>query len=328
MKIAVLGSNSFSGSSFVDHALTAGHSILGISRSPEVSLEFRPYTSNSNIGNFKFVQASLRFDPDLIGETLKDYKPDYVVNFAAQSMVGESWDEPEDWYATNVVSTATLSRILSNLSGLQKYVHVTTPEVYGSTPDWISEGAPFNPSTPYAVSRAAGDMHMRIMQKHTGLPVVFTRAANVFGPGQQLYRVIPRAFLSALLEKPFELHGGGLSRRSFIHISDVSRATLMLAEHGIPGEDYHISTEELVTIRGVVEKAFRLVGKDLEAGSSVAEDRLGKDAGYFLDSTKLRESTGWNTLVTLDDGLKETFAWINSNLDAFSKMSWDYLHKS
>jgi len=84
----------------------------------------------------------------------------------------------------------------------------------------------------------------------------------------------------------------------------------------------------LVTIREVVEKAFRLVGKDFEAGSTAAEDRLGKDAGYFLDSTKLRESTGWNTLVTLDDGLKETFAWINSNLDAFSKMSWDYLHKS
>ena len=169
---------------------------------------------------------------------------------------------------------------------------------------------------------------MRIMQKHAGLPVVFTRAANVFGPGQQLYRVIPRAFLSALLEKPFELHGGGLSRRSFIHISDVSRATLMLAEHGVPGEDYHVSTEELVTIRDVVEKAFRLAGKDLESGSSIAEDRLGKDAGYFLDSTKLRKSTGWNTLVTLDDGLKETFNWIKSNLGTFSKMSWDYLHKS
>jgi dTDP-glucose 4,6-dehydratase len=243
-------------------------------------------------------------------------------------MVGQSWDNPEDWYQTNVVALSSLANALSQIESLIKYVHVTTPEVYGSTTNWISEGAEFNPSTPYAVSRAAGDMHMRIMQKHTDLPVVFTRAANVFGPGQQLYRVIPRAFLSALLGRQFELHGGGNSRRSFIHISDVSRATLTLAEHGVVGHDYHISTRELVTIRDVVERAYALAGVSFQADAAQAEDRLGKDAGYFLDSTKLRDATGWNTLISLDEGLSQTFDWIVRNLDSFSNMSWDYLHKS
>jgi len=328
MKICVLGSNSFSGSHFVDHALQVGHTVMGISRSPEIAEPFRPYKDNHRLNNFRFIQASLRFDDELIYSSLGEFDPDYVVNFAAQSMVGESWTNPKDWYETNVVATATFSNMLEKLGSLKKYVHVTTPEVYGSTPNWIPEGTQFNPSTPYAVSRAAGDMHMRIMQKHTGLPVVFTRAANVFGPGQQLYRVIPKAFLSAILGKPFELHGGGLSRRSFIHISDVSRATLTLAEHGIVGQDYHISTKELVTIRDVVERAYALAGVSFEADAAQAEDRLGKDAGYFLDSTKLRDATGWNTLISLDEGLKQTFDWIVSNLDSFSNMSWDYLHKS
>jgi dTDP-glucose 4,6-dehydratase len=328
LKIAVLGSNSFSGSHFVDHALSSGHSVLGISRSPEVQKEFRPYAENHRVTDFTFFQASLRFDLEKVSKRLFHYKPDYVVNFAAQSMVGQSWDNPEDWYQTNVVALSSLANTLRQIESLIKYVHVTTPEVYGSTPDWISEGADFNPSTPYAVSRAAGDMHMRIMQKHTGLPVVFTRAANVFGPGQQLYRVIPRAFMSALLGRQFELHGGGHSRRSFIHVSDVSRATLTLAEHGVVGHDYHISTRELVTIRDVVERAYALAGVSFQADAAQAEDRLGKDAGYFLDSTKLRDATGWNTLISLDEGLKQTFDWIVSNLDSFSNMSWDYLHKS
>lgn len=328
MKIAVLGSNSFSGTHFVDHALNEGHTVLGISRSPEVAEPFRAYKGNHHLTNFRFIQASLRFDEELIGSSLREFCPDYVVNFAAQSMVGESWTTPEDWYETNVVATATFSNVLEKLGSLKKYVHVTTPEVYGSTPDWIAEGTEFNPSTPYAVSRAASDMHMKIMHKHSGLPVVFTRAANVFGPGQQLYRVIPKAFLSAILGKPFELHGGGQSRRSFIHISDVSRATLSLAEHGAAGQDYHISTRELVTIREVVEKAYDFAGVDFEADAAQAKDRIGKDAGYFLDSTKLREATGWNTLISLDEGLKQTRDWIVSNLDSFSNMSWDYLHKS
>jgi len=299
-----------------------------VSRSSEVRREFRPYADNPRLSDFTFLQASLRFDLEIISKRLKDYKPEYVVNFAAQSMVGQSWDNPEDWYQTNVVSLSSLASVLGQIETLTKYVHVTTPEVYGSTPDWISEGTEFNPSTPYAVSRAAGDLHMRVMQKHTSLPVVFTRAANVFGPGQQLYRVIPKAFLSALLGKPFELHGGGLSRRSFIHISDVSRATLALAEHGVVGQDYHISTKELVTIRDVVERAYALAGVSFEADAAQAKDRLGKDAGYFLESTKLRDATGWNTLISLDEGLSQTFDWIVRNLDSFSNMSWDYLHKS
>lgn len=327
MKICVIGSNSFSGASFVDHCLSEGHEVLGVSRSEQPHKSFLPHEVNPLKEFFTFRRVDLNHDLAELEELLLKFKPELVVNFSAQSMVGQSWEVPEDWYATNVVSLSKLINVLDRVESMQRYVHVTTPEVYGSTPDWIREGAEFNPSTPYAVSRAAGDMHLRIMSKFKDFPVVFTRAANVYGPGQQLYRVIPKALLSAKLDRPFPLHGGGTSRRSFIHIDDVSRATLLIAAEGKLGEDYHISTDELVTIRHVVESSFELYGKTLELEDSIAPDRLGKDAGYFLDSTKLRKELGWRPLISLEDGLTETKTWVDANADYFSDISWDYVHK-
>lgn len=327
MKICVIGSNSFSGSNFADHCLTEGHAVLGVSRSELPHPSFLPFTTNRNNELFRFERVDLNSDLTKLKGLCEEYKPDLVVNFSAQSMVGQSWEVPEDWYATNVLSLSKLINMLSGIKTMKRYVHVTTPEVYGSTPDWIKEGAEFNPSTPYAVSRAAGDMHLRIMAKFKDFPVVFTRAANVYGPGQQLYRVIPKALLSAKLGKVFPLHGGGISRRSFIHIKDVSRATLMIADRGKLGEDYHISTEKLVTIRQVVDAAFALYGKELKLEESVAPERLGKDAGYFLDSTKLRTELDWHPVRSLEDGLKETKTWVDQNARVLSHMRWEYAHK-
>ncbi len=327
MKICIIGSNSFSGASLADHCLTEGHEVLGVSRSTLPNPAFLPFDQNPMKRNFQFKQIDLNTDLEQLGASLGAFQPELVVNFSAQSMVGQSWEVPEDWYATNVVSLSKLINILSGVSSMRRYVHVTTPEVYGSTPDWIKEGAEFNPSTPYAVSRAAGDMHLRIMSKFKDFPVVFTRAANVYGPGQQLYRVIPKALLSAKLGKPFPLHGGGTSRRSFIHINDVSRATLLIANQGKAGEDYHISTDQLVTIRQVVDSAFSLYGQKLELDEASVPDRLGKDAGYFLDSSKLRNELGWYPVISLEEGLGETKNWVDRNVDIFSSMSWEYAHK-
>lgn len=327
MKIAVIGSNSFSGAHFANHALNQGAQVLGISRSPEIATVFRPYLDNPEAKSFKFLQRDWNRE---LAEMLKDlakFRPQWIVNFAAQSMVGQSWSTPEDWYETNVVGISKLTNGMSNIGSLERYVHVTTPEVYGSTANWISEDAPFNPSTPYAVSRAAGDMHMRIMHEHKGFPVLFTRAANVFGEHQQLYRVVPKAFLCALTGREFPLEGGGLSRRSFIHISDVSRATWLIAQKGALGETYHISTDELVSIMSLVERIFRMAGSEIDVGRNPVEDRIGKDAGYFLSSDKLKKVCGWLPEVSLDDGLSKTYEWVRSNLEVLRSLPWEYEHK-
>lgn len=325
-RFAVLGSNSFSGSHQVRALMERGCTVLALSRSSEASMVFRPYAWEPKLGAPTFCQVDLN-DTEGMADALNDFNPEVVINFAAQSMVSQSWDHPEDWYRTNVVGLAGLASALEGLPNLQKYVHVTTPEVYGSTDGWVTENWSFNPSTPYAISRAAGDFHLRAVNETRGLPVCFTRAANVYGPGQQLYRIVPRTLLFSRLGKQLQLDGGGRSTRSFIHVNDVAEATYLIAQSGVPGEAYHISTEEIVSIRELVERACTLAGVSFSDLVIEGPERPGKDDTYMLDSTHLREQLGWTPTISLDEGMRDTLAWIDANLAVLADGPDSYVHK-
>ena len=197
----VIGSNSFSGAQFIKFLIENGHNVIGVSRSNQINDVYLPYKWENKKENFKFYSIDINQQLAELVEILNDLKPEYVVNFAAQGMVAQSWETPQDWYQTNVVGQVKLHDQLRKLKFINKYVHVTTPEAYGSTHGWIKESFNFAPSTPYAVSRAACDLHLMSFFKAYNFPVVFTRAANVYGPGQQLYRIIPRTILYARLGK-------------------------------------------------------------------------------------------------------------------------------
>lgn len=326
-KVLVIGSNSFSGSSFCSCLLDEGFDVLGISRSAELSDCFLPYKWREQENSFKFFRFDLNHQLDEIIKLIKSDEPNYIVNFSAQSMVAQSWDSPEDWYNTNVVSTSMFHNELRKLDFLKRYVHITTPEVYGNTSGYIKENAPFNPSTPYAVSRLAGDLSLKIYSKEFGIPSVFTRAANVYGPGQQLYRIIPRTILGVLTGTPLQLHGGGLSKRSFIHIDDVSTATLKIMQNGVNNETYHISTEEIVSIKAVVEIICEIMGVRFEANVEFVGERVGKDANYMLDSTKLTKEMDWAPKISLHSGIEGTINWVEKNFSELRNLPLNYIHK-
>jgi dTDP-glucose 4,6-dehydratase len=323
----VIGSNSFSGASFVDYLLQKGYEVIGCSRSPEPPTPFLPYKWVKRLGSFEFRQFDINKDLDCLISLIRQREVPYVVNFAAQSMVSESWLNPDHWFMTNGVSTVKLHNELRKCDFLQRYVHVSTPEVYGSCSGFVTEDAPFQPSTPYAVSRAAGDMSLRSFFAAYNFPVVTTRAANVYGPGQQLYRIIPRTILFILLGKRLQLHGGGVSRRSFIHMDDVSDATLKTMLYGRTGETYHISTDEIISIRELVERICQKLGVQFEDHAEVVGERLGKDAAYQLDSTKLRRELGWQDRLALDKGLDQCIEWVKANLECLKNQPFDYIHK-
>ena len=327
--VLVLGSNSFSGASFVRYLLQQGLDVIGASRSPEAAEVFLPYKwlTKEQQARFRFVQLDLNHDLDKLEQCIRNQHIQIVVNFSAQSMVGESWDKPDDWMQTNVVSVARLAERLRHIDFLEKYVHVTTPEVYGSTDGWISEDTPFNPSTPYAVSRAAGDMLFKIYRETFGLPVVSTRAANVYGPGQPLYRIIPRTLFFLLTGRTLELHGGGLSTRSFIHIDDVSTATWKIAQHAPIGALYHISTDRIIAVKDLVALICEKLHQPFDTHVKVVGERLGKDSAYWLKSTKLRSELGWTDTTSLEQGLDETLAWAKTNLAELSAQPMQYIHK-
>ena len=328
-RFLVLGSNSFSGATFTAFLAAAGHDVLAASRSPEPHEAFLPYRwSPDGARRVRFQTIDLNHDLDALDALMRDERVSHVVNFAAQSMVGQSWIDPDHWMMTNVVSTIRLHDRLRRHDFLERYLHVTTPEVYGSTDGWVKEDAPFNPSTPYAVSRAAADMSLRTYFTQYGFPVVSTRAANVYGPGQQLYRIIPRTILSAMAGRKLTLDGGGRSVRSFIEMTDVSDATLKIALSGRPGETYHISTDRAVSIRELVEMILARLGKDFDASVEVGPERPGKDTAYSLDSSKLRTELGWQDRISLEQGIDDTIAWARRFEAALMDMNWDYVHKA
>ena len=328
-RICVWGSNSFSGAHFVRHALERGFDVTGISRSQEPHAVFLPYLESGGRRpeRFTFVQADLNRDMDTVLACMEQEQPAYIVNFAAQGMVAESWQNPEQWLRTNAQAPLLFCQHLRKATWLRKFVQISTPEVYGATEGTVQESVYYRPSTPYAVSKAAADMSLMCFFKAYGFPVAFTRAANVYGPGQQLYRIIPRAVLRLLRGETLDLHGGGVSQRSFVHIADVADATLRVMLHGEPGEIYHIATERMVSIRDLVFLIAQKLGVDAEKHVRIVGDRLGKDAAYMLDSSHIRQCLGWRETYSLDQGVDEVVLWVRRNLALLSTLPQDYQHK-
>jgi dTDP-glucose 4,6-dehydratase len=324
--IIVIGSNSPSGASFCAHAIDRGYEVVATSRSSEKADVFLHYKWNGR-KSLVFERIDINHDIDKFSSLIKKYRPSYVVNFASQGMVAQSWDNPTHWMQTNVVAMSALLEVLRNVDHLDRYVHFSTPEVYGSTQGWVAENRDFRPSTPYALSRAAGDMSVALWTKTYGLPAIITRAANVYGEGQQLYRIIPRTLLCCLTGQTLSLQGGGLSERAFVHFNDVSDAVMRVCEHGKNGDSYHISPRESITIRNLVEEICIITGKQFDDVVKMTPDRLGKDQSYLLDSTKIMTELDWSPKVSLNEGLQRCVSWCERHLTELQTLPQTYEHK-
>lgn len=325
-KVAVLGSNSFSGSDFIDLLLEdRGNEVIGISRSPEKSALFLPYKRHQG-ANFKFYQMDLNRDMPQMIELLDSFEPEYVVNFAAQSEVAPSWEHPEQWFQTNAVALAKLTNALKDRKYLKRYVHISSPEVYGTCEGRVTESEPMNPSTPYAASKAAADFFLFTLVKNFQFPLVMIRATNVYGAHQQLFKIIPRSVIYLKLGKKIQLHGGGVAVKSFIHIRDISRGELTAMEKGRPGTIYHLSPDRGNAVRDVVHAICDLMGCDLKTSTVVVGERLGQDAAYVIDSSRAREEFGWYLRISLEEGLAGVVAWVAENWEQIRREPLEYVH--
>jgi dTDP-glucose 4,6-dehydratase len=325
-KIAVLGSNSFSGSDFVDLALESGYEVLGISRSAEKSSIFLPYLRREK-APFRFFQLDLNRDLKQIADLLDRERPEYIVNFAAQSEVAPSWLNPGQWFQTNAVSLAEFGNYLRKTNYLTKYVHISSPEVYGTCTGRVTEDAPLNPTTPYAASKAAGDLMLWTLVKNFDFPMVMIRATNVYGAHQQLHKIIPRSFIYLKTGRAIELHGGGQAVKSFIHIRDVSRGELAAMERGRPGLLYHLSPDGGVSVRDLVQKICQMAGADFERAAKTVGERQGQDAAYVIDSSRARTTLGWASTISLEEGLQGVHEWIEREWPRIQSEPLEYVHK-
>lgn len=327
-RYAVIGSNSFAGATFIARAIAYGADVIGFNRSAETSSIFLPYRKVDGVGSYRFFQADINHDLDAILTRLDEFSPQVVIDFAGQGMVAESWQNPEQWYTTNVVAKVRFHDQLRRCSWLQRYIRISTPEVYGSQNNLVNENWQFTPSTPYAVSHAAIDMSLRAFHQQYDFPVIFTRFANFYGPGQQLYRIVPRTIIYALSGRKLQLQGGGTSIRAFIYGADVADGIMRTINSGTLGEVYHFSPERFFTIRQVVEIICQQLDIDFDALADVAPERPGKDLAYLMNSSKARTELDWQESVSFEQGVNATVEWVKSSLDEILSLPLAYIHKT
>jgi dTDP-glucose 4,6-dehydratase len=328
-KIVVLGANSFSGQDFVDLLLGDPHNqVIGVSRSPERSGLFLRYKTRSDLARYRYHALDMNRDMPALLALLDAEQPAFIVNFAAQSEVAPSWVHPEHWFETNTVALGRLLNHLRRPKWLERYLHISSPEVYGTCVGSVTEESPLNPSTPYAASKAAADLLLSTYYKQFGLPLVTVRATNVYGARQQLFKIIPRSVIFMKLGKTIALHGGGTAVKSYIHIRDVSRGELAMMERGRPGQIYHLSPDGGIAVREVVRLIADRLRVRFEDATTMVEERPGQDAAYVIDSTRARQELGWTPRIDIDEGLSEVVGWVEQYWDEIRQQPLEYQHKA
>jgi dTDP-glucose 4,6-dehydratase len=326
MKIFIIGSNSFMGSSLINYIQSNDNNfkLFGCSSSVENYKYFNLYRNKKN-QDFKFYRIDLNKDINKLIKILKKIKPNIIFNFAAQSIVEYSWKKPSDWFNTNLLSNIQLIEYLKSADYLDKFIHSSTPEVYGSTNKKITENFNYNPSTPYATSKASIDMLLKNYNENYSFPVVFTRASNIYGPGQRIYKIIPKTIISIKKNKKIPLHGKGLSKRSFIYSDDVSDAMLKVMKKSKNGEIYHITNEKMYSIKEVVSMICQIMEKNFADYVNIEDERPGKDFIYDMSGKKIKH-LNWKSKTDIKKGILETKKWIDENFNSLKTVKLKYDH--
>jgi dTDP-glucose 4,6-dehydratase len=324
--IVVIGSNCFTGSHIVDALLTAGHSVIGISRSPEYLPVFLPYAKNDR-SRFTFTQLDITQQLPGLLKLLDRLKPERIINVAALSEVALSNDRPVEYFETNTLAVVKLVHHLRQTGYVKHYIHISSAEIFGPCDTPLNEEAPFSPSTPYAASKAAADMFINTMIARFNFPATLIRSTNVYGAHQQLFKIIPRTAIYIRTGQTLQLHGGGTSMKSFIHIRDVVDGLMKTLDQHALGT-FHFSDPSDRTVRQVVEMVCQQMNVPFEKVVQVVGERPGQDSRYWLNCSKAHTQLGWKPQVRFEDGVRETLQWIDENWNVLRQQPTDYIHQA
>lgn len=274
---------------------------------------------------YEYHQIHVVFEPERLQELFAAKQPSVIINIAAQGEGAASWKSSWRFYDTNATALARMVEPLIGASWLQKWVQIGSSEVYGSADRPSQEDDPIRPSTPYAVSKAAADLHLQAIHRVRDFPMNVLRPSNAYGSGQQLHRVIPKTILCALLGRKLPLQGGGQARKSYIHAQDLARGIHWVAERAPAGEIYNMGPADSTAIRTLVEIVCARLEIPFDQVVEMAPDRPGQDAQYLLDSSKILKDVGWKPEISLEDGLAETIEWAREHLDYLAKQPTDFV---
>ncbi len=327
MRVLILGSGSFAGQAVFSSLLRKDINVIGINRSKPKGSFYWEWLKEYSDNKFQWITCNLYKEPQKMKALIKDISPTHIIDFMGQGMVSQSWEDPRLWFQTNISEKSFLLEEIRKINNLKKYIRISTPEVYGSSFNPLDESANFNPSTPYAISHAAIDQYIRCIGKNYNFPYLIGRFGNFYGPGQQLYRVIPKAIISIYKKINFTLDGGGKSKRSFIYSSDfVCALEKCLFTEDVYGE-FNFNSNEEVSIKQLLKMICKMNYVDFEEFVKLGPERPGKDLYYRMNCNKSEQILNWTTQTTLEEGLTIVSNWIKKNYSELSKEDLMYIHK-
>ena len=328
-KILIIGSSSFAGASMVNFLLSKNnYLVLGTYRRKKIK-QYLPYKYNKNLKLFKEYQVDFSGKTKKILKFLFEQKPDYIIDFASICMVNESWKNPEVYFKTNVLFKAEMFKYLSSVKFLKKYIYVSTPEVFGSSNSFISEkNTIFNPNTPYATSKLSAEILLKNYFNFYKLPSILTRFSNFYGPGQPLYRLIPKIITCIDTGKKFPIEGNGKSKRNFIFSHDFCNGIYKTLKHGKIGSTYHFSGKKFHSVLDIIKTVCDLKAFNLNKLVKRTKGRTGQDLLYKLGSLSTQKALKWKPFYSLKKGLKEVINYHNKNFTNSTKINLTYKDKN
>jgi len=313
MKMLITGGAGFIGSNFVRYMLDK-HPDYEI-----VNLDALTYCGNlenltgiEDNPNYTFIRGNISHK-DLVDDIVQD--TDYIVNFAAETHVDRSIEDPEIFIKSNILGTQVLLDAAKKYE-IKKFLQISTDEVYGSLGDtgYFKEKTCLSPNSPYSASKASADLMVRAYNETFNLPVNITRCSNNYGPYQFPEKLIPLMISNALENKPLPVYGDGLNVRDWLHVYDHCTAVDMVLHEAKSGEIYNIGGNNEKMNIDIVKLILKDLGKS-ESLIQFVKDRPGHDRRYAIDSTKIQNDLGWKPEYTFETGISETINWYLENKD-------------
>ena len=332
-KIIVTGGLGFIGSNLIKLLIKKKYFVINVDKVNYAS-NFYNTKDFSNKKNYKFIRLDIN-NRSKLKKIFRLHKPIAIFNLAAETHVDRSIDGPEEFIKSNIVGVFNLLesfREYTKKNKRAKLIHISTDEVYGDVLSGrSSENYPYQPSSPYAASKAASDHLVSSYIRTYKIPAIVTNCSNNYGPKQHPEKLIPKLIYNILNNKSLPIYGKGKNSREWIYVKDHCEALIEVYRKGKVGEFYNIGSNKNLNNLQVCNKLISESKKIVSLGKNVkinfVKDRPGHDIRYALNSNKIKKELNWKAKTTFNEGIKFTFDWYNNNKKYYNSLSKKDIHK-